>query len=124
MQKTIRQHHGSKRTAAKPHLQSRMSDGTEGHSSSRPSRKKAARKGDGSGARAGKPKPSAQAEEVDSGAATLVTLQRESDGRWLWQAYDKFGLRISYQEKLTDALHCIEEIVKFLAFEAGQTATQ
>lgn len=54
---------------------------------------------------------------MDSGTTALITIQRDTNGTWSWQGYDRHGLKIATQEKLEDATQCIEEILKWLAFE-------
>ena len=55
--------------------------------------------------------------EEPSGRAVLFTVQRDTDGKWKWDAYDRFGLKIATQDKCPDALQAFEEIIKWHAEE-------
>ena len=120
MREDVLQHVRSKRTQAKPDVRPQLSHGAKGNTKARPSRKKARRADKNTGAPSGEGSARSQEPEVDSGATTLITIQRESDGRWKWDCYDRFGLKTGTQDKCEDALTAIEGIIGWLNAELVQ----
>ena len=117
MRKHVLQHVRVERASAKPHVRPSVPHGAKGNSKARPSGKKARRADKNARARISKGDSYSEAREVDGGAATLVTIQRESDGRWKWDCYDRFGLKTGTQDKCEDALTAIEGIIGWLNAE-------
>ena len=117
MSKPIHQHVRSKRAASKPHVLKGVPRQTTRSKKARPESKaqnganhsQAPGRGDSS-------KAGAQVEEP-SGRAVLFTVQRDADGKWKWDAYDRFGLKVATQDKCPDALQAFEEILKWHAAE-------
>lgn len=115
MQDQVRKHLRSKRAARKPHVQQDLPRQAARGKKTRPASKAQAGKGHSAGSGGSQPESQASREEVETGTAALFTIQRDSDGRWKWDAYDKFGLKVATQEKLTDALQALEEIIRWHA---------
>lgn len=117
MRKPLLQHLQSKRPKGKPHLRSRLPHGAKGNSKARPSRKAQAGKAGTSKGRVSQSETQPETQEVDGGATSLITIQRESDGKWKWDCYDRYGLKTGTQEKCQDALQALEGIIQWLSAE-------
>jgi len=111
MQNPIRKHLRSKRAASEPHLQQAVSGRAASSKKARPASKAQSRADNGKSPGRGRRQKAQEKPEPDQWKTALFTIQRESDGRWTWSAYDKFGLKVAYQDKCQDALQAFENII-------------